>query len=190
MKKTVALLCIICIVFTPLPFSACANEITAIVPDPDGYAVIRDKDGNIIEELNVTFEIKDVSKSRSGATTYEITYTAAETKTDSGESVKEGVTAVGTITWNDFWGADNQLVSVSGHWTLGSRTISNLTARYGAMDALGNITSGPYYPAQMNNPFTSSESNVTGFTFYLSTSAKINETGNTINLFVTTKITT
>lgn len=190
MKKFTALLIALCCILTSIPFSACAREIIETTPDPAGYAVIRDEDGNIVEELDVSVALKDVSKSRSGVTTYEITYTAVETKTDDGTSVKDGVTAVGTITWNDFFGYDNQLVSVSGHWTLDSRTISNLVARYGAMDILGNVTNGPFYPEEMNNPFSSDENNLTGYTFYLYTCATINQTGNTIELFVTTELTT
>ena len=197
MKKFVMLVTILCLLVGCLPIAACAKTNSPDVIDSDvlaknlgdAYAVIVDEEGNVIDYLDVDTSLERKSgDQRDAGTTYTLTYTARETKPDSGSSDPvDGVTATGTITWNDIFGTTNLLVTVSGAWTVGDESISSRTVNYGATDTQGNrIDTFTKYPTE--NDFSYSPSNCTGYMFYMSTSAKINATGNYVRLYFQTSL--
>lgn len=193
MRKLIAMLIALCMLVSVFPLSACAatvdttdNEIIARLVD-DAYAVVVDEDGNVIENLDVDITISEVSNQRDAGTTY--TMTARATKTDSDASdPKDGVTAEGTITWNDIFGTTNLLVSVSGKWIVGDETVSDPSVRYGARDTentlLQSFEKTPTLDADYD--FGYEPKNCTGYLFYLRTAAKIDATDNYIYLYVQT----
>ncbi|WP_304068565.1 hypothetical protein [Megamonas hypermegale] len=197
MKKFVISVTILCLLVGCLPIAACANTNTVDVTDPEvlaraveeAYAVIVDEEGNIIDYLDVEASlVRENENQRGTGTTYTLTYTARETKSDSGASDPvDGVTATGTITWNDIFGTTNLLVTVSGTWTVGDESISERTVRYGAKDTQG-YTLASFTKNPTGDDFSYSPSNCTGYMFYLSTAAKINATGNYVRLYMQTSI--
>lgn len=188
MKMRISMLIVIALLLSSFPFSACATEIPA-EDVYDAYAVICDKDGNIIDNLEVDVSVSEISKSRSTGTTYAVTYTTRETKADGSSNYLDGVTATGTITWNDIGGTTNLLVGVSGNWITGSQTISSRSVIYSASDINGS-TIVSYTKNPPENIFEYEEPNCTGYKFYLHTYATIDSTGNTIALHAWSKATT
>ena len=199
MKRFVMFVAILCLLVGCLSIAACANTNTVDVTDPevlakaveDAYAVIVDEEGNIIDNLDVEASlVRENENQRGTGATYTLTYTARETKADSNASDPvDGVTATGTITWNDIFGTTNLLVTVSGTWTVGDDSVSERTVRYGAKDTQGN-TLASFKKNPTENDFIYSPSNCTGYMFYLSTAAKINATGNYVRLYVQTSVLT
>ena len=199
MKKLGILSIVLCIMFCLSVFGqsvvafAIANSTdvtdTAVLAKfaEGASAVIVDKDGNVIEDLDIEVSVtRDTEPRRNAGTTYTVTYTARVTKTNSDATAHpDGVTASGTITWNDILGTTNSLVSVSGYWAVGDESISNRVVTYGAMNTEGATTvTLTKYPTA--NAFGYSPVNCTGFVFYLNMSAKIDATGNTVWLRVVT----
>lgn len=167
-----------------------ASDIVELEEDADGaYAVVTDGEGNIIEYLDVevTVELLPVARSAEG-NTYAVTYTTSSYKTDSGTASTTGVVATATVTWNDVLGTANTLVSVNGGWTVDGETLYDRKVAYGSKSLTGETyteTKTPYV-----NSFYYSPSNITGYTLYVKTSAKIKSTDKTITLYVQSKITT
>lgn len=201
MKKFGILSIVICIMFCLSVFgqsvAAYATANSTDVTDAEvlakfaesASAVVVDEDGNVVEHLDVEVSVtRDTEPQRSTGTTYTVTYTARASKVDSGSSEHpDGVTASGSITWNDILGPTNSLVNVYGYWDVGDETISNRVVTYGARNTEGvtTVTLTKYPPA---NTFAYSPTNCTGFLFYLNTSAKIDATGNTVKLSVLTSM--
>ncbi len=156
----------------------------------DVTAIVRDKDGNIIETLDISMTVRKMSESRSinGVTTYTATYVArAKNKADTGTATKDDVVATATVTWNDIFGTTNELVSVSGGWTVGNNSISDRKVAFGSILFNGETyteTKKPY-----SNSFYYSPEDISGYTLFVNTQALIS-TGNTISLSVKSKITT
>lgn len=188
MKKKISILIAIALLIICFVFSVYAAETTS-EDIGNAYAILRDKDGNVVENLEVDVSVSKISTSPATGTTYAVTYTTREVKGDSSASYLDGVTASGTITWNDIAGTTNLLVNVSGNWTTGSRTISNRTVMYSATAPDGS-TLDSYTQNPVKNEFTYSEPNCTGFQFYLHTYAVIDATGNTIELHAWSKAST
>lgn len=163
-----------------------------ITPEMLGNATafLKDKDGNIIENLDVSMTIRKMPATRAsnGVNTYTATYVARANKADSDTNTKDDVVATATVTWNDILGTKNTLVSVSGGWTLiGDNTISDRKVAFGSKLLNGETyteTKKPY-----SNSFYYSPSDITGYTLFTRTQATIS-TGNTITLYVESKITT
>lgn len=197
MKRIMAMLMASCmLVVGSFPLVACAatvdtaddtsNEMIKRFVD-DAYAVVVDSEGNVIENLDVDITFSEVSSQRNAGTTY--TMTARATKTDSDATdPKDGVTAEGTITWNDIFGTTNLLVSVSGRWIVGDETVSDPSVRYGARDTqntlLASFEKVPILDEDYD--FGYEPKNCTGYLFYLRTAAKIDATDNYIYLYVQT----
>ena len=199
MKKVFAFFVALCCLFTSLPFSCHAAESTSSIDalaanlQQGATAVLLDSEGNKIKDLDIDLTLTQEQNTRSSGTTYTLTYRASETKADSDSSYKSGVTAVGTITWNDITGTTNVLVSVSGQWITGYDQVSNKTVEYGVKNMLSEIVDGPFKPFEnttVPNPFSYEPINCTGFMFYLTTTAKIVSTGETIAVTVYTSATT
>lgn len=152
-------------------------------------AAITDDDGNVLQAIDVDMTVKEIPVSRSsGVTTYVATYVARANKTDSGTSTKDDVVATATVTWNDILGTTNELISVSGGWTVSGTTLSSRKVAYGSKTLNGETyteTKTPY-----SNSFYYSPDDITGYTLYVDTSAKIKSTGHKITLYVESKITT
>lgn len=152
-------------------------------------AIITDSEGNVLQHIDVDMTIKEMPASRlSGVTTYAVTYVARANKTDSGTTTKDDVVATATVTWNDILGMTNELISVNGGWTVSGTTLSSRKVAYGSKSFTGETyteTKTPY-----SNSFYYSPEDITGYTLYVNTSAKIDSTGNTILLYVESKITT
>ena len=205
MKKMVSLIIILCLLVSSMPFAALAvsNSVryaasnSADVTDAevlenflkDASAYIMDAEGNIIEELDVEVSVtRDTVPQRDTGTTYTVTYTARASKVDSGMyDHPDGVSASGSISWNDILGTTNSLVNVYGYWDVADETISNRRVVYGARNT-DNITTVTLTKYPSGNTFGYSPTNCTGFVFYLYTYATIDATGNQIFLAVTTSM--
>lgn len=96
-------------------------------------AAITDDDGNVLQAIDVDMTVKEIPASRSSSvTTYVATYVARANKTDSGTTTKDDVVATATVTWNDILGTTNELISVSGGWTVSGTTLSSRKVAYGS----------------------------------------------------------
>lgn len=155
----------------------------------DAVAVITDDDGSVLQSIDVDMTVKEIPASRSsGVTTYVATYVARANKSDSGTKTKDDVVATATVTWNDILGTTNELISVNGGWTVRGTTLSSRKVAYGSKSLTGETyteTKTPY-----SNSFYYSPDDITGYTLYVNSSAKINSTDHTISLYVESKITT
>lgn len=190
MKKFTSLLITLCILMS-LPISACAQEMSTQAPADSAYAVVLDAEGNVIETLDVEVSVEQVQSPRSTGTTYTTTYVArSNSKTDSGSATKDAVIAKGMITWIDTFGPDNVLVSVEGSWVASNRTLQNKTIKYGARNlALEEIGDPFIVEDYQGDTFHIPQNYVTGYQFYLQTTAYIKETGHTIAINFNTTIT-
>lgn len=152
-------------------------------------AVITNDDGDVLQSIDVDMTVKEVPASRSsGVTTYVATYVARANKSDSDTETEDGVVATATVTWNDILGTTNELISVNGGWTVRGTTLSSRKVAYGSKSLTGETyteTKTPY-----SNSFYYSPDDITGYTLYVNSSAKIDSTGNVISLYVESKITT
>lgn len=153
------------------------------------FAAITDDDGNVLQVIDVDVTVKEIPATRSsGVTTYVATYVASAAKTDSGTTTMDDVVATATVTWNDILGITNELISVNGGWTVSGTTLSSRKVAYGSKSLSGETYTETKTPA--SNSFYYSPDDITGYTLYVQSSAKIKSTGNIISLYVESKITT
>lgn len=193
MKKAISRLIALCFVLCLVPMSACTSEIETNNTlsyeelESSAYAVIKDAEGNIIETLNVEIETIDTATaSEPTSLSKSVTYIARSSSPTSGESdPMDGVTAVLTISWNDFPGTNNQLNSVSGHWIVGDETISARKVYYSAADLWGN-TLQALEKSPTQNTFEYEPTNFTGYRFYLTSYATIDSTSNRLEFGIYT----
>ena len=150
-------------------------------------ATITDKNGNLIEDVDVDMTVRQLS-SRSLGTTYVATYVARANKTDSDTTEKDGVIATATVTWNDILGTTNELISVSGGWDVNGDSLTGRKVEYGSKSLTGETN--PHSQKVYSNNFFFSPDDVTGYTLYVKTTATISSTDNVITLYVESKITT
>lgn len=155
------------------------------------FATITDSSGNVEEVLSVEVDIQKQGNARSAdGIEYVITYTARAYNNHSDNGSMDGVTATATITSNDLLGVNNLLVSVSGGWSGdGVRDAENATYdRYVSYKgiAYGGTTSNSGYADNVGTSFYYAPNDFRGYTFTLTTTAKITATGRTLTLFATT----
>lgn len=155
------------------------------------YATITDSSGNVEEVLAVEVDIQKHGNARSvDGVEYVITYTARAYNNHSANGSKDGVTATATITSNDVVGVNNILVSVSGGWSGdgvrdAENATSNRTVSYKGI-AYNGTTSNSGSASNVGTSFYIAPHDFIGFTFTLTTTAKITATGHTLTLFATT----
>lgn len=184
MKFYTSIILIICIIFSCVSMPVCAAEIDS---NPEIFAAIVDENGTIIENLEVSLVPVEVANASATSSVYRtVTYTARSSTVTSGVSnPKDGVTVTLSITWNDFLGTNNQLVSVSGSWAVGDETISNRYVSYTSYDLWNNrLQNLTKYPT--SNSFIYEPTNFTGYSFFLYTEATINSTSNDIVFYIST----
>lgn len=193
MKKVYTALLALCLIITSVPLTSCAtehgieDEISTEALLNSASAVIEDAEGNVIETLQVELVEYDSGDSEQRSSpTKSITLMARSSSPTSGVSDPvDGVTAVLTISWNDFLGTNNQLISVSGSWAVGEETISQRFVRYSAQDVRGNtlqvLTKNP-----TGNTFSYEPTNFTGYKFFLYSSATIDSTQNKLSFMINT----
>lgn len=211
-KSFLCMLLIACFLMCGVPFDAYAAErATPTLFDPDTEienalngvsdipitksmldgvsAKISDKNGNVVEDVHVDMTIRKVASARSVADTmYVATYVARSNKTDSGTTTRDNVVATVTVTWTDVLGMKNQLVNVSGGWTVEDDTLSGRKVEYGSRSLNGEA----YAETEKiySNSFIISPEDIVGYTLYAKSTATIDSTGNAITLYVESKITT
>lgn len=188
MKKWMAVLISLSLLICCFSLSSCSTtgevEVSAILEEIENnsYAVIVDKDGDVIRNLEISVSIEEISNSQKNTgTTYTITCIAKEGAADT----ENGITVAVTITWNDIKGTTNLLATVSGAWTDGNETITSRSVEYGAMD-IEKTSVAAFDKIPTGSDFSYSPSNCTGSFFYLRTSATIDANGNSIILYVQT----
>lgn len=110
--------------------------------------------------------------------------TAAE-KDISNETTKNGVVAWITLVWIDYFGTNNELVSVSGGWTPNGKTISNREVTYG-QSSNGNYSSLTSHPS--SNSYSYDDLGIRGYRLFADSEASISGVSSTITVSVSPTI--
>lgn len=195
MKKVLSLCLAVLFLLGMLPMTALAaetengalQEIEEAIRR-NSKAVISDADGNVLETLDVDVKVQQIATSRSlDGIEYEITCTARATENDEypDSDSKDGYIAVMTMVCKDVVGTENLLLSVSGNFANSDAVTDNRSVTYAAYDVFNeeiSSTTKDNVPWSYSYPFT----DYTGFTFRAWASARIIETENYFNLYVTT----
>ncbi len=195
MKKVLSVCLAFALFLGLLPMNVSASEVeyNALQEMEDAIrqnskAVLKDSDGNVLEVLDLEVSVEPVATTRAiGAGRYYKVTCATRAKNDpfSDDASRDGYTAALTMTCKDVFGPENQLVSVYGYFGANeSDTYNRLVgyASYNMHDKQTNISPD----TSVGSTFSFAPSDFTGYTFRAWGSAIIYNTGNKLELYVTT----
>lgn len=151
-------------------------------------ATITDAEGNVLEMLEVDVHVQQIATSKSSnEPEYMITCIARSINNDdySDDDTQDGYIGILNMVCKDVFGKENQLISVSGNFSGGENDTKNRTVTYAAYNSadieISSITKNNLGLSYIYTPV-----DYTGFTFRAWSSAEIVETGNKLEMYVST----
>lgn len=197
MKKVLSICLAFALFLGLLPMNVSASEVeyNALQGMEDAIrqnskAVIKDSAGNVLEVLELEFDVEPFINPRAmdDAQYYKVTCAAKATdkeKTDI--DPKDGYMAALTMVFKDIFGPDNQLVSVYGYFANEESDTYNRRVTYASYDT--NDKMKERVPEQdVEQKFSYTPDNFMGFTFRAWATADIVKTGNEFYMYVSTYI--
>lgn len=194
MKKVFSLCLVVLLLFSMVPMTTFATEIEGQslreleqTIRRNSKAEITDANGNVLEKLDIDVQVQQINASRSvDGAMYAITCTARSINNDeySDSDSKDGYIATIVMVCNDVPGTSNLLVSVSGNFSGTESETKDRKVTYASYDVYDKNISSKTEAVGLSYMFNPTD--YKGFTFRAWASATITQSGNQLNLYVTT----